>query len=172
MKQPVDKKKESKGPVSAKKPRDLPPLDLGTPVPGERPTLEIKGDNKTIVDWMNGLSKMKTKIGTVEKAQKLQQEWCGQGMRQRQSDRRLIGSPMPFMNTTKKSDLWAGKGAKGRAEEWVDTTRIAWQEVTGVRGFWDGSYDKGKCGREHCPQVPSRKHTDGLLSTNNAVLNQ
>ena len=48
MKQPVDKKKESKGPVPTKKPRDLPPLDLGIPVVGERPTLEIKGDKKRL----------------------------------------------------------------------------------------------------------------------------
>ena len=44
MKQPVEMKKESKGPVPTKKPRDLPPLDLGTLVPGETTTLEIKGD--------------------------------------------------------------------------------------------------------------------------------
>ena len=49
-----------------------------------------------------------------------------------------------------EADLWAGKGAKGRAEEWVDTSRIAWQKVTGVFGFWDGSYDNGKCGETHC----------------------
>ena len=41
MKQPVDKKKESKGSVPTKKPRDLPSRDLGTPVPGESPTLEV-----------------------------------------------------------------------------------------------------------------------------------
>ena len=39
-----------------------PPLDLGASVP------------KTIVDWMNGHAKMKTKIGTVEKAQNLLRE--------------------------------------------------------------------------------------------------
>ena len=43
MKQPVDKKKESKGFVPTKKPRNLPPLDLGTLVPGDLLTLEIKG---------------------------------------------------------------------------------------------------------------------------------
>ena len=48
MKQLVEKKKESRGPVPTKKPRDLPPLDLGTPVPGERPTLEIKGTMKRL----------------------------------------------------------------------------------------------------------------------------
>ena len=33
MKQPVDVKKESKGRVPTKKPRDRPPLELGTPEP-------------------------------------------------------------------------------------------------------------------------------------------
>ena len=60
MKQPVDMKKESKGPVPTKKPRDLPPLELGFPDPprhlpplelgalitGKLPTLEIKGTVK------------------------------------------------------------------------------------------------------------------------------
>ena len=32
-------------------------------------------------------------------------------------------------------------------EEWVDTARIAWPEVTGLCGFWDGSCDNGNCGR-------------------------
>ena len=77
MKQPVNKKKEPKGHVPTKKPRDLPLLDLGTPVRGKRPTLEIKGDNKTIVDCMNGHAKMKTRIGTVEKAQNLLREVWG-----------------------------------------------------------------------------------------------
>ena len=48
MKQPVDKKKESEGPVSDKKPRDLPPLDLGIPVPGVGLTREVKGARKRL----------------------------------------------------------------------------------------------------------------------------
>ena len=91
-KQPVDKKKESKGSVPTKKSRDLPPVDLGTPVHVESPTLEIKGDNKTIVDWMNGHAMMKTRIGTVEKAQKLFREWWVRGIRLRQRYRR-VGQP-------------------------------------------------------------------------------
>ena len=82
MKQPGDKKKESKGSLPTTKPRDLPLLDLGTLVPGEKLTLEIKGDNKTIVGWMNGHAKMNTRTGTVEKAQNLLREW-GRGMRSR-----------------------------------------------------------------------------------------
>ena len=144
MKQPVDRKKESKGSVPTKKPRDLLPLDLGTRVPGESTTLEIKGDNKTIVDWMNGLVMTKTRIGTVEKAQNLLRQWWGRGMRLRQ--RTTYWVTHTFREHNKEADLSAGKGAKGRAKEWVDTTRIAWQEVAVVCRFWDGSYDNGKCG--------------------------
>ena len=118
--------------IRADKPRDLPPLDLLN-----------KGDTKTIVDWMNGHAKMKTRIGTVEKALKLLRDWRGRGMRLRQRTTDWVTHT--FREHHKEADLWAGKGAKGRAEEWVDT-RIAWQEVTGVCGFWDGSNDNGKCG--------------------------
>ena len=52
MNQAVEKKKESKRPVPTKQPRDLPPLELGVPVAGKLPTLEIKGDCKTVVDWL------------------------------------------------------------------------------------------------------------------------
>ena len=54
MKQPVGKKKESRGSVPTKKPGGLLLLELGIPVPGESLTLEIKDDNKTIVDWVTG----------------------------------------------------------------------------------------------------------------------
>ena len=31
-------------------------------------------------------------------------------------------------------------------EEWVDTTRVAWPDVTGLCGFLDGSCDNRNCG--------------------------
>ena len=88
MKQPVDKRKESKGSERTIKPWDLPPFDLETPLPGESLTLEIHEDIRTIVDWMNGHAKKKTRIGTVEKAQNLLREWRGRAMllRQRTTD--------------------------------------------------------------------------------------
>ena len=159
MKQPVDKKKDTKGPVPTKKPRDLRPLDLGTLVPSEKLTLEIKGSNKTIVDWMNGHAKMKTMIGTAEKAQNLLREWWGRGMRSRQRTADWVTHT--FRGHNKEADLWAGKGARGPAEEWLDTARITWHEVLGICGFWDGSFDNGKCGGWHCPH--------GLLGTTRTV---
>ena len=144
MKQPADKKKESKGPVPTKKPRDLPPPDLGTLVLGEPLTLETKGDNKTVVNWMNGHAKMKSRNGTVEKAQNLLREWWGRGICLRQQTNDWVTHTS--REHDKEADLWAGKGAKGRAEEWVDTARIAWHEVLGICGIWDGTFDNGKCG--------------------------
>ena len=49
-------------------------------------------------------------------------------------------------HNNEEANQWADKGAKGRVEGWVDTTRITWREVTGLCGFWDGSCDNGKCG--------------------------
>ena len=33
----------------------------------------------------------------------------------------------------------------------MDTARIAWHEVLGICGFWDGSFDNGKMRVWHCP---------------------
>ena len=45
IKQPVDKKKESKGLVPRKKPRDLPPLDLGILVPGKQHGAKLSAES-------------------------------------------------------------------------------------------------------------------------------
>ena len=178
MKQPVGKKKESKGPVPTKIPRDLPPLDLEIPVVGERPTREIKGDNKTIVGWVNGHAKMKTRVRTVEIAQNFLRNWWGRKIRLRQRTGEWITHT--FREHNKEADLWADKGEKGRVEEWVDTTRVAWPEVAGVCGFWDGSCDNGYCGSgivimaysdlqgwstfyEKCGLVPGKKSLDAEM---------
>ena len=57
----------------------------------------------------------------------------------------LIGRYISFVNTAKKP-IWDGKGVKGREEEWTDTANVAWSEVTGLCGFWDGSCERGVCG--------------------------
>ena len=61
MKQAVEKKIESNGTRPTKKPRDLLPLELGIPKGGSVPDFgnEIKGDCKTIVDWVSSHAKMK-----------------------------------------------------------------------------------------------------------------
>ena len=90
---------------------------------------------------------MKMRIGAVEKAQNLLRESCGRGLRLRQRTTDWVKHT--FRERNKEADMWAGKGAKGCAEEWVDSTRIAWQEVTGLCG----SHDNGKMRRRHCLHV-------------------
>ena len=50
MKRAVDGNTEPNGTSPTKKPRDLPPLEIERPEAGQRRTLEIKGDCKSIVD--------------------------------------------------------------------------------------------------------------------------
>ena len=59
MKQAVEKQKEPNGTLPTEQPRDLPPLELRILVAGKLPTLEIKGDCKTVVDWVNGHAKIR-----------------------------------------------------------------------------------------------------------------
>ena len=165
MKQPVDKKKESKGPVPTKKPRDLPPPDLGTLVPGEQLTLESKGDNKTIVDWVNGHAKMKTRIGTVEKVHNFLCEWCGRGIRLRQQTDWVTHS---FHEHNKEAEARVR-----RSEQKNGWTPLA---LRGTRFLV--SVDSGM---EALTKVnvgvalsswPSRYYTDGSPSTKSVVLYQ
>ena len=125
-----------------KKPSDLPALVLDIPGAGQRPTLEIRGDCKTIVDWINGHAKLKTRECTVEKTQNTLPGWWGRGVHLRQ--RTADWATHVFREHNKEADLWADKGPKGRVEEWVDTARVVWSEVIGLCG--DGSCDNGNCG--------------------------
>ena len=111
---------------------------------GKWPTLEIKGDCKTIVDWVHGHAKVKTRISTVADTQNLQGEWWS--MNSLATVNRRVGRTHTVREHNREADQWADKGAKGRVEEWVDTTRIAWPEVPGLCGFGDGSCDNGNCG--------------------------
>ena len=108
--------------MPTKQPRDLPLLELGTPVAGQLPTLEIKGDCETIVDWVNGHAKMKTRVRTVEAIQNLLRKWWGRGIRLRH--RTVEWVTHTFREHNKEADQWEEEGAKGRVEEWVDTTRM------------------------------------------------
>ena len=58
-KKAVEKKTEPNGTRPTKKPRDLPFFVLDFLEAGWRPTLEIKGDCKTIVDWISGHANLK-----------------------------------------------------------------------------------------------------------------
>ena len=79
MKQAVERNTEPNGIRPIKKPRDLPPLEIERPEAGQRRTLEIKSDCKSIVDWINGPAKMKTRASTVENTQSLLRDWWVEG---------------------------------------------------------------------------------------------
>ena len=120
VKQAVEKKAEPNGSRPIKKPRDMPPFIFHSLESGQRPTLEIKGECKTMVDWISGHANLKKRECTLEKTRNFLRDRWGWAFRR--------------------------EGAKGRVEEWVDTAHVLWSEVIGLCGFWDGSCDNGKCG--------------------------
>ena len=121
-------KLESNRTMPTKKARDLPPLELGILVAGKLPPLEIKRDCKKIVDWVDGHAKKKTRVRTVENSPNSPMVMAEGGIRLRQPTTEW--ATHTFREHNNDADLWAGKGAKGRVEEWVDTTRFAWTKVT------------------------------------------
>ena len=50
----------------------------------------------------------------------------------------------------KEADIWAGKGTRA-CRRMGGHDRIAWQEVLGICGFWDGRFDKRQMREWHCP---------------------
>ena len=80
----VEKKVEPNRTKPATKPRYLPSLELDLPEAGKKPTLKIKAYCKTIVDWINGRTKMKTRESTVPNTQNLLRDWWGRGVHLRQ----------------------------------------------------------------------------------------
>ena len=106
-KQPVDKKKESKGHVPTKKPRDLPSLDLGTPVPGKRPTLG-RGMHlrQRTTDWVTHTFREHNKEADL---------WAGNGARVREKNRwtplALCGKRLPlYVDSGTESTTTANAG--------------------------------------------------------------
>ena len=76
MEQAVEKKAEPNGTGSL--------LQLDIPEVGQSSTLEIKGDSKMILDWINVHAKLKTRERTVAKTQNLPRDWWGRGVHSRQ----------------------------------------------------------------------------------------
>ena len=171
MKQAVEKKREPNGTMPTKKPRDVPPLEVGIPATGKLPTLEVRGNCKTIVDWVNGNGTMPTKkprdvpplevgIPATGKLPTLEirgdcktivdwvtKTFCGNGVDEVACDNEPpSGSFIPFVNTRKKPTCGQTRVRRGVWKNWVDTTQIAWPEVTGLCEFWYWSCDNGSCG--------------------------
>ena len=96
------------GGIPKKKPRELSPSLLEPPTTDKGVMLGIRGDSKTVVDWIDGHAKMKTPDSdcTVAPAQNRMWDWwevltC--------DDALLTGRYIFFVNITKKPMFGQGK---------------------------------------------------------------
>ena len=87
---------------------------------------EIRGDSKTVVDWVNGLAKLKTPESTIATAQNLLWKWWNRGVDLHDWAVHI------FRERNEEADVWSGKGAGGREEEWVNTANVVWSEVHAI----------------------------------------
>ena len=93
-----------------KKPRDLEPLVLEWAAENKNVILEVRCDSKTIVDWVSGHSKTKTKDSTIASAQNLLREWWDRGV---DSGQRVADWAIHiFREPSKEADSSAVKKAK------------------------------------------------------------
>ena len=132
------------GGIPLKKARDVDPLILDPPGTTEGIELVIRGDSKTVVDWINGKAKQKTPSRLIENIQLQLMDWWRKGVDL--SRRTGDWAVHVFREQNTEADQWAGYGAKGREAEWVHDSTIEWAEVTGICGFWDGSCSDNICG--------------------------
>ena len=126
------------------KARDVDPLILDPPGNIEGIELAIRGDSKTVVDWINGKAKQKTPSRIIDNIQLKLMDWWKKGVHL--SRRTGDWAVHVFREHNTEADLWAGYGAKGREAEWIHDSVIDWAEVTGICGFWDGSCSDHMCG--------------------------
>ena len=92
--------------------------------------LEITGDSKTSVDWVNGHAKLKTWKSTLATAQNLLWECWSRGvdLQRRMGD----WAAHIFREHNKEADLCARRGVQGREEERTDTAEVVLPEVAGL----------------------------------------
>ena len=127
-----------------KKQETLDPLIIDPPGNIEGIELVIRGDSKTVVDWINGKAKAGRRHRvSSDNIQQLMDWWRkGVDLSRRTGDRAVH----VFREQNTEADRWAGYGAKGREAEWVHDSVIDWAEVTGICGFWDASCSDNICG--------------------------
>ena len=111
MRQATEKRTEKGGSALRKKPRDLAPLAIETPAEDKKLILEIRGDSKTIVDWVNVHAKLITKESTIASVQNVLRDWWGRGVDLRQRVADWVSHI--FREHNKEADSWAGRGVQG-----------------------------------------------------------
>ena len=115
----------TEGGIPLRKERELDPLVMEPPRTVEGIELVIRGDSKTVVDWINGKAKQKVSSRAFEIIQIQRMEWWKKGV-----------------------DLCHGIGdwAVHIFREHNKEAEIDWTKVTGICGFWDGSCNDKVCG--------------------------
>ena len=95
--------------------------------------LEIRSGGKTVVDWVDGHTKLMTPDFTIAAAQNPLWKWWSRGfdLRRRVADMAVH----IFCEHNKEAHIWAVRGVTGREEEWTRTANVVWSEVTGLCGF-------------------------------------
>ena len=108
--------KPRRGGIPKRRQRKLSPLVF------EPPTLEIAGDSKTVLHWLNGHAKKKTLDSTVAATQNQMWTWWSRGvaLRRRVADRAVH----IFRELNEEADVWTGEVVKGREEEWIGTSNV------------------------------------------------
>ena len=95
--------------------------------------LGIKVDSKTVVGWVDGHAKLKLPESTNATVQNLRSKWWSRGVKLR--GRVADWAVHIFREHNKEADIWAGKGVKGREEEWTDAANVVLSEVTDLCGL-------------------------------------
>ena len=112
--------------ISLRKERELDPLLLVPPRTVAGIELVIRGDSKTVVDWINVKAKQNVSYRAIETIQIQLMEWWEKGgdLCQRIGD----WAVHIFREHNKEADLWAGLRAKGISMEWNDESRfLGWE---------------------------------------------
>ena len=111
----ADRRKNRKGEASGKKkPRDVIPLLIEKTTGDKKLMLEITGDSKTVVDWVNGHAKLKSPESIVATAQNLLWKWWSRGVALR---RRVADRAVDIFRYLKKK-LMFGLGEASKVTNW------------------------------------------------------
>ena len=116
------------GGIPLTKARDVDPLIIDPPDNIEGIELVIRGDSKTVVDWINGMAKKKTSSRIIDNIQLQLMDWWKKGVRL--SRRTGDWAVHVFREHNTEAGLWAGYGAKGLEAEWGRDSVIDWTDVT------------------------------------------
>ena len=140
LRQPTTHPEKKLGGIPSKEPRNLDPVILQPPTNTEGIEL-VRGDSKTVVDWISGHAKQRTTFDAMGAAQK--QLRTGGAEASIYAEELMIGRTLFRQHNT--DDAWAEKRVRGRQEEWEHDSQFVWPEVTGFCGIWDGSCRNDVC---------------------------